>query len=155
VTQRLRKGKVMDNIDMKLLRLLQNDSRTSYTDLSKAIGISETAIRRRIKKLLDEKVITRFTIKVDAEKIGKSITAFVGVDVGGEIGPVAGSELLHRDEISELYTITGDLDIIMKVTCNDVKELERTIEFIRGMDFTQKTKTYVVLNKLKESDLPL
>jgi DNA-binding Lrp family transcriptional regulator len=69
VTQRLRKGKVMDNIDMKLLRLLQNDSRTSYTDLSKAIGISETAIRRRIKKLLDEKVITRFTIKVDAEKI--------------------------------------------------------------------------------------
>ncbi len=145
----------MDNIDMQLLRLLQNDSRTSYTDLSKAVGISETAIRRRIKKLLDEKVITQFTIKVDPEKIGKNITAFVGVDVGGEIGPVAGSELLERDEISELYTITGDFDIIMKVTCGDVKELEKTIEFVRGMDFTQKTKTYVVLNKLKVSDLPL
>ncbi|MCQ5377029.1 MAG: Lrp/AsnC family transcriptional regulator [Candidatus Methanomethylicia archaeon] len=140
----------MDQIDMQLLKLLTEDSRMSYTELAERIGISETAIRRRVKKLVDEKVITQFTIKVDQEKIGKSITAFVGVDVGGEIGPVAGSELMNKEEISELYTITGDFDIIMKVTCRTVKDLEKTIEFVRGMDFTQKTKTYVVLNKLKD-----
>uniref|UniRef100_A0A7C3ET50 Lrp/AsnC family transcriptional regulator n=1 Tax=Candidatus Methanomethylicus mesodigestus TaxID=1867258 RepID=A0A7C3ET50_9CREN len=140
----------MDQIDMQLLKLLTEDSRMSYTELAERIGISETAIRRRMKKLVDEKVITQFTIKVDQEKIGKSITAFVGVDVGGEIGPVAGSELMNKEEISELYTITGDFDIIMKVTCRTVKDLEKTIEFVRGMDFTQKTKTYVVLNKLKD-----
>lgn len=140
----------MDQIDTELLKLLTEDSRMSYTELADRIGISETAIRRRMKKLVDEKVITQFTIKVDQEKIGKSITAFVGIDVGGEIGPVAGSELMNREEISELYTITGDFDIIMKVTCRTVKDLEKTIEFVRGMDFTQKTKTYVVLNKLKD-----
>lgn len=140
---------------MKLLGLLQEDSRMSYTDLAKSVGISETAIRRRIKKLIDEKVIEKFTVKLNPDKIGKPITAFVGVDVGGEIGPVAGSELLNRKEISELYTITGDFDIIMKVSCDSVKELERTIEFTRGMDFTHKTKTYVVLNRLKETEAPL
>ncbi len=145
----------MDNVDMRLLTLLQEDSRMSYTDLAKSVGISETAIRRRIKKLMDEKTIEKFTIKINPDKIGKPITAFVGVDVGGEIGPVAGSELLNRKEISELYTITGDFDLIMKVTCEDVKELEKTIEFTRGMDFTQKTRTYVVLNRLKESNLHL
>jgi len=145
----------MDSVDMKLLGLLQEDSRMSYTDLAKSAGISETAIRRRIKKLIDEKVIEKFTVKLNPDKIGKPITAFVGVDVGGEIGPVAGSELLNRKEISELYTITGDFDIIMKVSCDSVKELERTIEFTRGMDFTHKTKTYVVLNRLKETEAPL
>jgi DNA-binding Lrp family transcriptional regulator len=145
----------MDSVDMKLLGLLQEDSRMSYTDLAKSVGISETAIRRRIKKLIDEKVIEKFTVKLNPDKIGKPITAFVGVDVGGEIGPVAGSELLNRKEISELYTITGDFDIIMKVSCDSVKELERTIEFTRGMDFTHKTKTYVVLNRLKETEAPL
>ncbi|HRR54234.1 MAG TPA: Lrp/AsnC family transcriptional regulator [Candidatus Methanomethylicus sp.] len=145
----------MDSVDMKLLGLLQEDSRMSYTDLAKSAGISETAIRRRIKKLIDEKVIEKFTVKLNPDKIGKPITAFVGVDVGGEIGPVAGSELLNRKEISELYTITGDFDIIMKVSCDSVKELEKTIEFTRGMDFTHKTKTYVVLNRLKETEAPL
>ncbi len=145
----------MDSVDMKLLGLLQEDSRMSYTDIAKSVGISETAIRRRIKKLIDEKIIEKFTVKVNPDKIGKPITAFVGVDVGGEISPVAGSELLNRKEISELYTITGDFDIIMKVTCDSVKELEKTIEFTRGMGFTHKTKTYVVLNRLKESNLPL
>jgi DNA-binding Lrp family transcriptional regulator len=99
----------MDSVDMKLLGLLQEDSRMSYTDLAKSVGISETAIRRRIKKLIDEKVIEKFTVKLNPDKIGKPITAFVGVDVGVEIGPVAGSELLNRKEISELYTITAIL----------------------------------------------
>lgn len=146
---------LMDSVDINLLRLLQEDSRRSYIDLAKSVGISETAIRRRIKKLIDEKVIERFTVKLNPDKIGKPITAFIGVDVGGEIGPVAGSELLNRKEISELYTITGDFDIIMKVSCGSVKELEKTIEFTRKMDFAHKTKTYVVLNRLKESDLSL
>jgi len=145
----------MDSVDMKLLGLLQEDSRMSYTDLAKSVGISETAIRRRVKKLIDEKVIEKFTVKLNPDKIGKPIMAFVGVDVGGEIGPVAGSELLNRKEISELYTITGDFDIIMKVSCDSVKELEKTIEFTRGMDFAHKTKTYVVLNRLKETEAPL
>ncbi len=144
----------MDNIDLKVLKMLQADSRTSYTDLSKAAGISETAIRRRIKKLVDEGII-RFTVNIEPEKIGKMVTAFVGVDVGGEMGPVAGSELLRCNQITELYTITGDFDLLMKVTCDDVKELEKVIEFIRGMSFTQKTKTYVVLKKLKETELPI
>lgn len=148
-------GLYMDSVDTKLLKLLQDDSRMSYTDLAKSVGISETAIRRRIRKLMDDGIIEKFTIKINPDKIGKPITAFVGVDVGGEIGPVAGSDLLNRKEISELYTITGDFDIIMKVTCEDVKELEKTIEFTRRMDFAQKTKTYVVLNRLKESNLPL
>lgn len=143
----------MDEIDMKILRLLQEDSRISYTDLSNNIGISETAIRRRVKKLIDEGIITKFTVKLDTEKIGKGVTAFVGVDVGGEMGPVAGSELMNDPAISELYTVTGDFDLLLKVTCKDVKELERVIERIRGMDFTKTTRTHVVLRKLKDAPI--
>ncbi len=143
----------MDEIDIKILKLLQEDSRISYTDLSGNVGISETAVRRRVKKLQDEGIITKFTIKIDPEKLGKGVTAFVGVDVGGEMGPVAGSELLNDPAISELYTVTGDFDLLIKVTCRDVKELERVIERVRGMDFTKTTKTHVVLRKLKDAPL--
>ncbi|MDI9643933.1 MAG: Lrp/AsnC family transcriptional regulator [Candidatus Verstraetearchaeota archaeon] len=143
----------MDDIDIKILKLLQEDSRISYTDLSNHVGISETAVRRRVKKLIDEGIITKFTIKIDTEKIGKGVTAFVGVDVGGEMGPVAGSGLLNDPAISELYTVTGDFDLLIKVTCKDVKELEGVIERVRGMEFTKTTRTHVVLRKLKEAPI--
>lgn len=141
---------MIDEIDKKILALLQKDSRKTYAELAKELKLSETAVRNRIKKLVKNKVIKKFTISLDLEKIGKGIMALIGVKIGGEIGPVAASKLINFSEVTDVYTVTGEFDLILKVICDDIRHLENIIEQIRAIDFTNETRTFVVLNRFKE-----
>jgi Lrp/AsnC family transcriptional regulator for asnA, asnC and gidA len=142
--------KNIDELDKKILILLQKDSRKTYAEIAKNMNLSETAVRNRIKKLIRNKIIKKFTVFLDIEKIGKGIMALIGVKIGGEIGPVAASKLINFSEVTDIYTVTGEFDLILKVICNDIRHLESVIEKIRALDFTNETRSFVVLNRFKE-----
>ncbi len=142
----------LDEIDRKILLVLQNDSRKSYSELAKQLGLSETAVRNRVKNLAENCVIRKFAALLNAEKIGMAVTAIICVNIGGEVGPVAASKLVKFEEVKRIYTVTGEFDLILQVLCKDIKHLEQVVEKIRALEFTDATRTFVVLHKIKEDD---
>jgi len=143
----------MDEITKRILTILEQDARTSYTEIAKQLGISETTVRNRVKTLMKEGVLKGFTVRTCPERLGKAITAMVGVDIGGETTPEITNKLADIKEVSDLYVITGEFDLLLRVTCENISRLDEILEEIRSYDFVEGTRTFVVLRKVKESGL--
>jgi len=143
----------MDEITKRLLTILEQDARTSYTQIAKRLGISETTVRNRVKALMKEGILKGFTVRTCPEKLGKAVTALVGVDIGGETTPEITNKLACIKEVSDLYVITGEFDLLLRVTCENISRLDEILEEIRSYDFVEGTRTFVVLRKVKESGL--
>jgi len=143
----------MDQATKRILAILEQNARTSYTQIAKRLGISETSVRNRVKALLKEGVLKGFTVRTCPEKLGKAITAMVGVDIGGETTPEITDKLASIKEVSDLYVITGEFDLLLRVICENIGRLDEILEEIRSHDFVEGTRTFVVLRKVKESGL--
>jgi len=116
----------LDEIDKRIISELQKNSRISFTEIGKRLNLSETAIRNRVNVLTKSGVIKKFTVQLDFDKIGKSIMAIIGVKVGGEVMRTVASKLSDMNEIAEIYTMTGEYDIILKIICNNHQTSTRT-----------------------------
>jgi len=143
----------VDEITNRILAILEKNARTSYTEIARQLGVSETTIRNRIKGLMKEGVLKGFTTRTCPEKLGKAITAVVGVDIGGETTPDITNKLADIKEVSDLYVITGEFDLLLRVVCENISRLDEILEGIRSYGFVQGTRTFVVLRKVKESGL--
>jgi len=142
-----------DQVTKRILAILEQNARTSYTQIAKRLGVSETSVRNRVKALLKEGVLKGFTVRTCPEKLGKAITAMVGVDIGGETTPEITDKLANIKEVSDLYVITGEFDLLLRVICENISRLDEILEEIRSHDFVEGTRTFVVLRKVKESGL--
>ena len=142
-----------DQVTKRILAILEQNARTSYTQIAKRLGVSETSVRNRVKALLKEGVLKGFTVRTCPEKLGKAITAMVGVDIGGETTPEITDKLASIKEVSDLYVITGEFDLLLRVICENISRLDEILEEIRSHDFVEGTRTFVVLRKVKESGL--
>jgi len=143
----------MDEITKGILTILERDARTSYTEIAKQLRTSETTVRNRVKALMKEGILKGFTVRTCPEKLGKAITAMVGVDIGGETTPKITNKLANIKEVSDLYVITGEFDLLLRVICENISRLDEILEKIRSYDFVEGTRTFVVLRKVKESGL--
>jgi len=143
----------MDEMAKRILTILEHDARTSYTEVARQLGTSETTVRNRVKALMKEGVLKGFTVRTCPEKLGKTVTAMVGVDIGGETTPEITNKLANIKEVSDLYVITGEFDLLLRVICENISRLDEILEEIRSYDFVEGTRTFVVLRKVKESGL--
>jgi len=142
-----------DEITNRILAILEKDARTSYTEIARQLGISETTVRNRVKGLMKEGILKGFTVRTCPEKLGKAITAIVGVDIGGETTLETTNKLADIKEVSDLYVITGEFDLLLRVVCENISRLDEILEEIRSYSFVEGTRTFVVLRKAKESGL--
>jgi len=142
-----------DEITNRILAILEKDARTSYTEIARQLGISETTVRNRVKGLMKEGILKGFTVRTCPEKLGKAITAIVGVDIGGETTLETTNKLADIKEVSDLYVITGEFDLLLRVVCENISKLDEVLEEIRSYSFVEGTRTFVVLRKAKESGL--
>lgn len=71
----------IDELDLKILKLLEEDGRLAFMDIAKKLRLSESTIRKRVQALKDNGVIKRFTVEIDPAKIGLNTVAIVGIDV--------------------------------------------------------------------------
>jgi DNA-binding Lrp family transcriptional regulator len=140
----------LDETDRRILRYLIRDARQPIAGLARKLGLSESAVRRRISGLVDCGVIRRFTVDVDYVKADNPITVLMGVNVGAMPGPKAAEALSGIDNIVEIYTVTGEFDLILKIICRDIPCFEAIIEQIREQAFIEKTRSFVVLHKIRD-----
>nr|MDO8097576.1 Lrp/AsnC family transcriptional regulator [Candidatus Njordarchaeota archaeon] len=146
------KEMAVDETDRIIISFLQRDSRTPAAEIAKRLGLSETTVRNRIRKLADSSVIKRFTVNLDLAKLGKGITALVMINTTRGQQAIS-QELNTISEAVEVYSVTGEFDYVLKVICENPTELEKIIEKIRNRTSVERTTTFVVLSTIKEGGI--
>ena len=140
----------VDDLDLKILKLLQEDGRASFTAIAEKLKLSESTIRKRVQALQKRDIIKRFTAEIDPYKIGIRTVAIVGVDVDPTKLLEAAQKLCEIKEIRSVATSTGDHMIMTEIWTKDGRELTRLIsEKIGKIDGVKKICPAIILEKLK------
>ncbi len=145
----------IDAIDGRILSALGEDGRRSYAELGAEVGLSTAAVHERVKKMLERKVIRRFSISVDPDAVGLGFTAFVAIrnDGGAHCREVA-PRLRDIPAVQELHSVAGEYDFLAKIRTSHARELEAVLYQIKSIPGVARTTSTVVLNTEFE-DQPL
>ena len=146
------RGQTLDEIDLKLLALLQDDGRMSQHDLAEAVGLSSPATGERLRKLEERGVIRGFTAILDPKLLGRDVTAFIAVGIdGSKFYPDFVEKAREHPEIMECHAVTGQGSHLIKIRTRDTSTLERLLAEIQSWPGVHWTTTSIVLSSLKES----
>ena len=146
----------MDEIDREILMILQKNSRSSLREISKEVGLAESTVYERIKKMRERGIIRRFTVLLNPEALGLGMLAFVLIKTKAGMYAKVAEELSKYPKIVEVYETTGDYDMIIKIRARDSDELNRFLDDIGDIEGVESTHTMVVLKAHKESsELPI
>jgi Lrp/AsnC family transcriptional regulator for asnA, asnC and gidA len=132
--------------DQRILEILRVDSRKSFVDIGKEMGLSESAIRRRIKNLIDNGTISRFTIEENSGKKTSAIT-LLSVSSTTDTNSVA-SKLQDIVGVKVIYEITGQYDVAVIISADSINEINSSIDEIRRIQGVSNTDTVIILRTL-------
>lgn len=150
--ERLKYFNLLDQTDLKILYILQNNGRKRLADIADEVELSAPAVMERVKKLEASGVIRGYQALIDSKKIGKDITAFIGVSIGNQSSIDAFAQQMFRyGDVLECHHVTGDESFILKVKSANTASLEKLLGEIRSVEGVTRTVTNVVLSTAKES----
>ncbi len=146
---------MMEDLDREILRLLLADGRMSYTDLGKATGLSTSAVHQRVRRLEQRGVIRGYTVQVDFEAVGLSLTAFVSVTPLDPAAPDDVAEHLRSlPEIEACHSVAGSENYILKVRVASPGALEELLARIRATASVSTRTTVVLSTPFEARSLP-
>jgi Lrp/AsnC family leucine-responsive transcriptional regulator len=136
----------IDDIDHRVLRLLSEDGRRTFSEMAGEVGLSVAAVKRRVDRLKELGVITGFSVRIDYAKLGWGIEAFTELRYAGRT-PV--SEIVRTatdvSEVQEVFTIAGDPDALIHLRVRDLGHLQQVVDHLRRAGNVTGTKTLLVL----------
>ena len=145
----------LDKIDLKILKLLQQNSKITNLDLSKKIGLSPAPTLERVKKLESTGVVKSYHAVVTPTSIGLNVKTFVLVSLAWQ-KENALNDFLEKikgiEEITECYIITGEADFLIKIVCKDIPTYEKLLfKTLSQIDEIERLKTLMTLSTVKDS----
>lgn len=144
----------LDKIDLKILKLLQQNSKITNLDLSKKIGLSPAPTLERVKKLEQGGIIQSYHAKVDSSAIGLNVKTFVLVSLAWQKENALDNfiaKVNNIPEITECYIITGDADFLIKIVCKDIATYEMLLfKTLSQIEEIERLKTLMTLSKVKK-----
>ncbi|MDA0797151.1 MAG: Lrp/AsnC family transcriptional regulator [Chloroflexi bacterium] len=145
----------LDELDDKLISLLQANGRASNIELAKQVGVSEGTIRRRFRNLIKDEVIRVVAIP-DPAKLGRGTTAIIALQVEpSEVDPVA-QKLAEIPEVQYVSVTTGAFDIFLWVALGSPEELSSFLRLqVGGISGVRRTETFVNLSIRKNPAGPI
>ena len=144
---------MIDEIDRKILDLLQANARLSNAEMAEAVGLTVSSVHERVKKLEKKGIITGYVAQVNAEKLGKPLLALVRLTVSSHDATREGIRGLCAAEpdILECHNVAGEDCYILKIRAAGPKQLEKLLAAIRNATETSRSVTNIVLSTYKES----
>ncbi|MEM2967748.1 MAG: Lrp/AsnC family transcriptional regulator [Candidatus Bathyarchaeia archaeon] len=133
----------MDDKDRQILQLLKQDSRAGYAAIGKQVGLSEGAVRKRIKELVHAGVIRKFTVKIGVAEGAEAIT-LLATDPALPTQEVS-KKIREIPNVETVYEVTGEYDIVAVISGMNVVEVNECVEKIRRVEGIMKTNTMIVL----------
>jgi Lrp/AsnC family transcriptional regulator, regulator for asnA, asnC and gidA len=137
----------IDSVDDKIIRILQSDSRKSFVEIADEIRLSESAVRRRVKNLIDNGIIKRFTIELDA---GNKTSAITLIPVSSTADTsIVSSNLMKLNGVEVIYEITGQYDIAAIIAAPTIAEINQYIDDVRKIEGVADTNTVIILKTIR------
>ena len=149
---------MIDDIDAKILSILQNDARTSNAEIARRLGMAPSAILERIRKLETRGLIAGYEARLNPRALEMGLLAFIYVRADERIGSRAiGEELGAIPEVQEVHHIAGEDCYLLKVRVADTDALGDLLRLRFGpIEAIRSTRTTIVLSTIKETaQIPL
>ena len=134
--------------DSELLFALRENERFSFVNLAKKFGVTETAIRKRIRSLEKKGIIKGYTINIDYKKLGFDITAIIGIDTLPEkLFQII--EDLKKEDVISIYTSSGDHMLLIEKCFKNTSELQKYIWTLQKKEDITKVCPAIIIDKIK------
>ncbi len=136
----------LDNKDWKIVGLLNKNSRLSIRDIARQTSIRPSTVHQRIQKLVKEKIVEKFTLKLNNDAIGQNFIVFMFVTTSHDLP----EEFFRNPYLKESFGVTGEYDLLLKFKFKDITEFNKYIISLRKNRSIAKTVTHVATVNLKE-----
>jgi DNA-binding Lrp family transcriptional regulator len=144
------KNETIDQVDRQILNLLQEDCRLSYNKVAVKTGVSVGTAYNRVKNLEAKGFVKGYTILVDSNKLGYSLTSIIFVQVEGEYFSEVETEIAKADNVVSVYDVTGEFDAVVVAKFKDREDLSAFIKHLAAKAHVKRTITSVSLSAVKE-----
>ncbi|MBV9176888.1 MAG: Lrp/AsnC family transcriptional regulator [Nitrososphaeraceae archaeon] len=145
----------LDDIDLKIIDILGRDSSTPFVEIAKQIGISDATVHVRVRRLISEGVISKFTISVDNDLLGYDHLGFMGINVDPAFAAEETiDQLLNLEEVLEIHEMHNSFDLFLKIRAKHLGHMLDIVENkIRKLPHILNTELITVLKTRKEEQM--
>ncbi|NPV72041.1 MAG: Lrp/AsnC family transcriptional regulator [Firmicutes bacterium] len=143
----------MDALDSRILKLLRENARMSYSEIGRRINLTIPSVAARVRKMEERGLIRGYTVNIDPGKASMGLLAITLVTLESpRFIPQFTSTVMSAPEVLECHHTTGDSDYMLKVAVADVAALERFLsELLKDIEGVRTTRTMVVLSTVKDT----
>ena len=145
--------KMIDDLDMKIITLLQDDSRLSFNKLAGKLGVSVGTAYNRVKDLEKRGIVKAYTVVLDSARLGFELTALILIQADGKHLEEVEAEIAKATSVIAVYDITGDYDAAIITKFKDRASLNDFVKNLLSAPNIKRTVTNVALNIIKEDCL--
>jgi len=146
----LREERSLDQLDLKLLRILEEDSRTPWSRIARELGVSETTVYLRVRKLMDMGVLEGFTAKINPSKLGLLATAYILLKVKADSLEQLKRNLAENPHVIEAYEVfAGEYNLLLKLIARNQEEAAESIDGILSLPGVQGALTIYAVRTVK------
>tara|TARA_B100000029_G_scaffold110364_2_gene102228 strand:+ start:357 stop:806 length:450 start_codon:yes stop_codon:yes gene_type:complete len=141
---------MLDDTDRSIIKVLENDARTSLRRIAEEVGVSLGTVSNRVKKLEESGIIQGYRVILDADQIGWGLNVVIGLRIQkGRLIEI--QEKIARDpRVYGVYDVTGDFDSMIIARARDRSDLDDLSKNVLSMDGVARSVTHLVLNTVKE-----
>ena len=147
----------IDNIDLKILEILMQDSKKPFTEVAKKVNVSQGTVHVRMNKMEEAGIVEKNTLKINYAKLGYDITAFIGIYLEkSALYDQVLTKLKEIPEITNIHYTTGNYSMFIKIHCKDTNHLKIVLhdkmQQVEGID---RTETMISLEESLDRSLKL
>jgi Lrp/AsnC family transcriptional regulator for asnA, asnC and gidA len=144
----------MDDINLKIIDMLNRDSSTPFVGVAKRIGISDATVNIRVRRMISAGIINKFTISVDNSLLGYDHLAFMGINISPGSADQIISDLSRIDEVLEVHEMHGRFDLLLKLRAKNLDQMRNIVENkICKLPHILETELMTVLRTEKEEQM--
>jgi DNA-binding Lrp family transcriptional regulator len=145
----MQQNRPLDSIDRGIVALLQENAKRTFADIGTHVGLSSTAVKRRVDRLEQDGVIVGYGARIDPRAFGDGIEALIEVYCADRIAPAdVGRSLAGLDQVLSAWTISGEPDALIRARVKSIADLEKFVERLRRDSNVLRTRTLIVLSTL-------
>ena len=145
----------IDDLDRKLLNALIANSRLSYRQISRKLGVSVVTVMKRAHKLEKAGIIKGYTAVLDHEKLGYDLQVVIDLRVSkGKLFDVE-NLIANRSNVVTVYDVTGSSDVLLVCRFKSRRQLDEFVKYVQTIPNVARTHTRLILNAIKEGPSPV
>jgi Lrp/AsnC family transcriptional regulator, leucine-responsive regulatory protein len=139
----------LDGVDRKIIALLQGNAKLTFAEIGTDVGLSSSAIKRRVDRLEHDGVIVGYGARIDPSALGDGIEALIEVYCADRIAPAdVGRSLADLEQVVSAFTVSGEPDAVIRARVASIADLEKFVETLRRDRNVLRTRTLIVLSTL-------